>query len=81
MMKKFTYYFFLISLMSLVSLSFAESESGAWDDIKSGTRKIIKGTAKSIKKGAKRVSDKIDKNMEEDEREDAEEKKKEKKED
>lgn len=80
-MKKFTHYFFLFFLTSLVSLSFAESESGAWDDIKSGTRKIIKGTTKGVKKGAKRVSDKIEKNLEEDEREDSEEKKKEKKED
>ncbi len=64
--------------MFCLSFSFAEkeSETSAWDDIKSGTRKVVKGAAKGVKKGAKRVSDKIEKNIEEDEREEAAEKKK-----
>lgn len=49
-----------------------------WQDIKDGTRRIIRGAAKGVKKGATRVSDKIEKNVEEDEREEAEERKQEK---
>ena len=34
--------------------------SGAWADIKSGFRKIVRGSAKGVKKVAKKVEDKMD---------------------
>jgi hypothetical protein len=70
---------FLFLSLIFPAKSYAESSStGAWQDIKKGTRGIIRGVNKGVKKVTKKVTEKIDENMDEDDREDAADKKTEK---
>lgn len=63
-MNKLIVCFFL----SFIFIS-CSSSSGAWSDVKEGTRKIVGGAAKGVKSAATAVEE----NMEEDRREEAEE--------
>lgn len=57
--------FFAMCLIALSLPAFSDdkkdSDSGAWADIKSGVRKVVRGGAKGVKKVAGKVENKMDK--------------------
>lgn len=59
----------LTILLLLPAFVRADEQGGAWNDIKTGTMKVIRGAAKGVKKAAEKVDDKIEENQKEDEAE------------
>lgn len=66
---------FLLFALLLFPGFLSANESGAWDDIKSGTMKVLRGGSKAVKKAANKVDEKIEENQKEDEAEARAEKK------
>ena len=64
----------LTILLFLPGFAHADEKGGAWNDIKTGTMKVIRGAAKGVKQAAEKVDDKIEENQKEDEAEERAEK-------
>lgn len=66
-MNAITKLILFFSFVATTNVYAEKKQSGAWQDIKSGTRSIVRGGVKGVKK----ATDKIEENMDEDAREEA----------